>query len=169
MAQISRRQLIFASLCSLLLPGPQTFAAVPNTAGGPNDLQSTLTALLDRILPADQYSGSASDIGIDTQLLKELKQKPRLKTLIIRGSKWLNKQSGGSFAALAPDYQTQLISWMADKASKQKLPGLFFQQLRYQAVTLYYSSEAGSRDVGLTHPPQPRGYPEVLKNRNTHV
>lgn len=169
MAQISRRQLIFASLCSLLLPGPQLFAAVPDTSNGPADLHSTLKALLDRLLPADQYSGSASELGIDKQLLRELKQTPRLQALIIRGSKWLNKQSGGSFAALAPEYQTQLISWMAEKASKQKLPGLFFQQLRNQAVTLYYSSEAGSRDVGLTHPPQPRGYPEILKNRNSHV
>jgi len=166
MVQLTRRQLLQATLYSFILSDSVFASTVPDTRHGPDDLSATLKSILDRILPADQYSGSASELGIDTQLIKELDRNLNLKKLFIQGSRWINKQSGGSFAALPEIYQDELLTWLDEKASDQKIPGLFFRRLRYQAVELYYSSSIGSRDVGMLSPPQPVGYPEFLQNRD---
>jgi len=134
---------------------------------GSSDTATTLKAFVDMLLPADEQSASASELGIDAQLLQKMAADKTLKAFWQRGLRWLNKQSGGSFSALAEPDKIELIRWMAEQAKPNLLPGAFFQQIRYEAVTFYYSTEEGWKDSGLQHPPQPIGYPELAKKSLT--
>lgn len=166
MLKLSRRSLLIASGLQLLWPSSLVFSDV-QTPKKNDSIEQTLAAFLDVLLPQDAYSPSASQLKIDQELLTNVETNPALKSLIQRGCKWLNQQAKGSFSALPDEYKLQLVAWMAEKASPSKLPSLFFLHTRYHAVALYYSKEAAYQSVGLPHPPQPQGYPELLsRSRN---
>lgn len=165
MPKLSRRSLLIASSLQLLWPSKLLFADVKAPTNTDNYNQ-TLSAFLDILLPEDLHSPSASQLRIDQELLINTQSDPALNALLKRGCKWLNEQAKGSFSSLPSEYKLQLITWMAEKASLSKLPGLFFLHVRYHAVTLYYSKQPAYTSIGLPHPPQPQGYPELLHRPN---
>jgi hypothetical protein len=119
----------------------------------------TSAALCDAILPADERSPAASAVGvpdfIDEWVSAPYPQQREDRELLMSGLEWLEQQSvnrfGAGFAAATERQQTELMELIATTpAATPELAdrGEFFKRFRYLAVGAYYTSEAGSADVG---------------------
>lgn len=161
MKPLSRRQLLVATVYSAILPAPQILSAGTINKQASNHPHEILTAMVDMILPADQHSPAASQLGVNKALWRLAERNLNLKKLLIKGCRWLDKESFGNFITLPDNKKIELLRWMDERASSKHLPGLFFKQVRYHSVGLYYATEQAQKELGLHLPPQPMGYPEI--------
>ena len=119
----------------------------------------TSAALCDHILPADERSPAASALGvhdfIDEWISAPYAQQRKDREIILSGLEWLQQQSrsrfGTGFAAADDAQATELLARIAHP--HQAPPDLddmtkFFARFRYLAVGAFYTSEAGSVDIG---------------------
>ncbi|MDO6562181.1 gluconate 2-dehydrogenase subunit 3 family protein [Amphritea sp. 1_MG-2023] len=160
MKPLSRRQLLIATLYSVILPTPPVLLAATVRHKTEHTFAATLGAFVDMILPADAFSPAATQLGIDQSLWQLADSDANLNKLLIRGCGWLNREAFGNFVTLPDSHKLELLQWMDQSASPRRLPGLFFMHVRYHAVSFYYASEHIHQTLGLT-PPQPIGYPEI--------
>ena len=119
----------------------------------------TSAALCDAILPADDKSPSASAVGvpdfIDEWVSAPYPQQQDDREIILGGLEALDRQSqirfGVEFASAGQAQTTELIDSIAfaDQASAEHV-GLvkFFERFRYLTVGAYYTTEAGTEDIG---------------------
>jgi len=122
--------------------------------------RATLSGFLDTLLPADEYSPSASALGTPDRLLAEAERDPLYLRLIRAGCEWIDLQTQGEFAGAPEAARGLVVDWMS-KAPRDSVPRRFFDLVRDHALVLYYSTPAGWRGTGFEHPPQPLGYPEA--------
>jgi hypothetical protein len=117
-----------------------------------------MQALVDQLIPADEFTPAASTLGVDRYLIQLAANDPLYQRLLDRGSQWLNRQSRGSFSALTEPRQRRIIDWM-EKTDPKSFPHLFYRRIRYDAMHHYYGQQASWQGLGLNHPPQPTGFP----------
>lgn len=158
-----RRRLVFgllASAAGTCLTG--AWAAPVTAAGLGRTRKATLTAFLDTLLPRDEFSGSASDLGVPASILAESATDPLRGRLIRVGCRWLDLAAGARFTTLDADTQEKIVTWAAG-SDWDRVPRRFYEILRQRAVELYYSRPQAWAGLPISRPPQPLGYPEPWK------
>lgn len=133
----------------------------------------TITVLSDIIIPADKFSGSASQAGVPAFIEFITKDKPEFKTPMRGGLRWLDstaiKRFGKDFASCTPKEQINIVDDIAypEQAKKEFSQGVnFFTLMRNLTASGFYSSEMGHKDMDYqgNRPNNWEGVPEdVLK------
>ncbi|WP_169509160.1 gluconate 2-dehydrogenase subunit 3 family protein [Arhodomonas aquaeolei] len=152
---LSRRELLVGlAWVALPLPMARVRAASP-------DIRRTLGAYVDTLLPADDFTPGASDLGVHEEVLAGHLGQGMPKALLRKGCRWLDHQAGGDFSRLTDGQRHRLVAWMA-QANGSRGPRVFYDYVRRRAVTLYYAHPESWAGSPLTHTPQPRGYIDEL-------
>ncbi|MES2518403.1 MAG: gluconate 2-dehydrogenase subunit 3 family protein [Bacteroidota bacterium] len=114
----------------------------------------TITVLVDIIIPADKFSGSASQAGVPAFIDFIVKDKPEFKTPMRGGLRWLDstaiKRFGKDFIACTPKEQINIVDDIAypEQAKKEFSQGVnFFTLMRNLTASGFYSSEMGHKDM----------------------
>ena len=133
----------------------------------------TITVLSDIIIPADKFSGSASQSGVTGFIEFIVKDKPEFKTPMRGGLRWLDstsiKRFEKNFILLTSKQQIEIVDDIAypNKAKPEYSQGVsFFSLMRNLTATGFYSSEMGHKDMGYVgnRPNNWEGVPDdVLK------
>jgi gluconate 2-dehydrogenase gamma chain len=115
----------------------------------------TITVLCDIIIPADQYSGSASDAQVPAFIEFIVKDMPDYQTPLRGGLKWLDMKSyrlcGKPFAKAPKEKQIELVELIAypEKVLPANRAGAnFFSTLRNLTATGFFTSKVGIEDLG---------------------
>jgi len=119
----------------------------------------TSAALCDHILPADDRSPAASEVGVhdfvDEWISAPYAQQQKDREIILSGLEWLERQSrtrfGTTFADAGDDQATRLLDTIAYPGQAGAGPGgqvEFFARFRYLAVGAFYTTEEGTADIG---------------------
>jgi len=120
----------------------------------------TLATFLDTLLPADD-SPSASMLNIQGKLTEHASNIHNYPELLALGCQWLDKQAQlsatKSFSLLAKNRQIKVVE-LAEKSKKGSIEKLFFDRIRQDAFTIYYSQPESWKALGISAPPQPMGY-----------
>lgn len=134
-------------------------AAEGLAAAKPSALERrTLAVFLDILLPRDDLSGSASDLGVDAKLWAFAMLDSRFRRLVGLGCRWLDMTGRGGFADLPPAEQVAVVAWMSESDWNQ-VPRRFYELVRQAAIETYYSDPAALAGLPLQPSPQPLGYP----------
>jgi gluconate 2-dehydrogenase gamma chain len=133
----------------------------------------TITVLSDIIIPADKFSGSASQAGVTGFIEFIVKDKPEFKTPMRGGLRWLDSTSirlfGKDFISITAKQQIEIVDEIAypNKVKPEFSQGVnFFSLMRNLTATGFYSSEMGHKDMGYigNRPNNWEGVPDdVLK------
>ena len=140
----------------LMLRSPRLHA---NT-GTPDD-RATITSFIDTLLPADDFSPAASELGVADSVYQWFSVSRGRRVLRRNGVAWLNAQAGGDFTSLTDAQRERIVEWMMESPRNQG-PRVFYERTRREAVTAYYAQPASWQGMAISHPPQPRGYAEEL-------
>ncbi|MFM7646059.1 MAG: gluconate 2-dehydrogenase subunit 3 family protein [Sphingomonadales bacterium] len=137
---------------------------------------TTITILVDIIIPNDEVSGSASEAGVPAFLEFIVKDMPQHQVPLRGGLRWLElysiKSYGHSFEHCSKEQRLALIDQIAypQKAAKKVQQGVqFFSLLRDLTATGFYTSEKGIKDLDYkgNQPNRWEGVPEeVLRQYN---
>lgn len=118
----------------------------------------TLAHFLDVLLPRDEFSGSATDLGVDLEIWELAAADERFNRLLGFGCQWLDLTGGPPFHRLDPDQKDAVVQWMVESDWNQ-IPRRFYELVRQLAVTIYYADPRSWNGFPLHRPPQPDGYP----------
>lgn len=158
--KVNRRRFLFLSL----LWGVPGFAA--SALGAARDappLLETLRAFLDALIPSDDISPGAVDVGVDRRIVNAASKNLSYLNLITQGAKRLNEMSrdhfGEPFVSLDEKRRIEVVS-LAEKASAKTPERRLFNQLRSDAFFHYYADARAWPSLGYDGPPQPRGFPD---------
>jgi hypothetical protein len=119
----------------------------------------TCAALCDVILPADERSPAASEVGvhefIDEWISAPYPQQQRDRESILANLEWLEarcrERFGSRFADAADSEQEELVAGIATASQEDGTPDprrRFFARVRYLAVGAFYTTQAGIADIG---------------------
>lgn len=122
--------------------------------------RKTVDALADLILPADDRSPAASDVGvpefIDEWISAPYPQQQADRPVVLEGLQWLDEEAGRrfgkSFAALDAAGQTAIADDIchAPRARPAFAKAAdFFHRFRNLCLAGYYTTPAGMKDVGF--------------------
>ncbi len=131
----------------------------------------TLTVLADLILPADEHSPAASDVGVPAFINEwvsapyEHQQGDLLQ--LREGLAWLERESrarsGKPFHEASEAVQTGICSDISNEetATEAMKPGArFFNLVRFLCLAGFYTTEAGRKDLGyIGNKPLPGEFP----------
>lgn len=122
------------------------------------DVVRTLVAL---ILPRDDLSPGAIDLGVDAEVLDALHENRHFRQVVRRGVRWLDDQaasSGGSrFLSLVEGDQIALLE-RAEVADFGTAENDLFRRMCDLTFTHYYSKPKAWAGLCYRGPPQPSGY-----------
>ena len=118
----------------------------------------TINAICDVIIPEDNISPSASQVGvgdfIDEWISAPYPNFQKDRNLILDGINWFNtmaqKQFGTRFELLSVEQQTQIcdvICCLPKAACGFKQQAQFFTKIRYLTMGAFYTTEEGMKDV----------------------
>ena len=131
--------------------------------------RQTFRAFLDTLLPADEFTRSASALGVDTAIIEFAETNKPYKLLIRQGCEWLNaaaKYEGnrsGKFASLSAQNQIRILK-VAESTGKGKAgPARFLSTVLAHANGIYYARPEVWLSLGYDGPPQPRGFTDHNK------
>ena len=133
-------------------------ASAATTAPASREARATLAAFLDTLLPRDELSGSATDLGTDRQLWEFSKTSPDFRKLVDYGCRWLNMTGGVRFSELATEQQIAIVDWMS-QADWNGIPRRFYELVRQVTIELYFSNAASVNGLPIKNSPQPLGFP----------
>lgn len=125
-----------------------------------DDELETLAALADVILPADERSPGAAELGahefIDEWVSAPYEGNERDLVLIRGGVTWLDRESasrfGARFAALTTEQQTQIcddICYLPNAAPEFRAAARFFDRVRDLTATAFWTTDEGMSDLGF--------------------
>jgi len=119
----------------------------------------TVAALSDVIIPADDRSPSASQVGVPDYVNEYVSapypSQERDRILVRGGLVWINTESrerfGRPFAELTPAEQHAIcddICYTENAALEFQGPARFFDKFRDLVATGFYTTDEGMRDIG---------------------
>jgi len=126
--------------------------------------RQTFRAFIDTLLPADEFSKSASALGVDTAIIEFAESNKPYKLLIRQGCEWLNaaaKYEGnraGKFASLSTQNQIRIVQVAETTGAGKAGPARFLHTVLAHANGIYYSRPEVWQSLGYNGPPQPRGF-----------
>ncbi len=127
----------------------------------PNGPHALFTVFVDTLIPADDESPAASELGVAKKMLDTINRSASLKALYSEGLKWLDRTAHQmhtkNFIDLEEPQRVDIIS-LAEKADHASVQRKFFREMRDWAMELYYSHPDTWSSFGQLHPPQPVGY-----------
>ncbi|PKB80202.1 MAG: hypothetical protein BZY88_09365 [SAR202 cluster bacterium Io17-Chloro-G9] len=124
--------------------------------------RTLLTAVLDRIIPANGALPAAGELGVGTFVENVAGGDPQLTRLFNEGLRQIeieaSQESDSGFTALAGDAQDSVLRGVEASAP------VFFEQLVRQTYNGYYTSPRVFEHIGyeLPGPPVPGAQPELL-------
>lgn len=128
--------------------------------------RALLRAYVDVLVPADEFSPGALDLGIDRELLSASREDRWLRTLVIRGSEPLQqaarRQGSASFAQLPMAARVELVR-AAEAAPHKSAPRRLFERLRNETLQRYYARPESWRALCYSGPPQPLGFTDYTE------
>ena len=151
-AETSRRKFLIATLSS----GLATVCG-PVAAQGAPDL-SSLGAVLDTILPADDQSPSPSSLGVDREIQDIVLANPLLERLFGAALGWMDGLGNRPFRDLTEAQRVEILSFM-QTADFNQIPGRFYHIVRAFCCELYFARAEAITGYPLNASPQPAGYP----------
>lgn len=137
--------------------GQEALAARPVRSTAPMARQPrSWGALLDHLIPADEWTPSATQVRLDRRLWDEARQDDHYRQLVVFGCEWMDRYHPDGFSGLLEDEREQLITWMS-QAPWESPQRRFFELVRDHAMTLYYALPEARKGSVLELPPQPHG------------
>lgn len=140
---------------------------------------STITVLADIIIPKDDQSPAASEVGVPDFIEFIVKDLPDHKLPMRGGLKWLDMHALNKyknvFVNCKPEEQIAIVEEIAypSKAKPEVGPGVsFFNRMRDLTASGYYTSKEGIADLGYAgnKPGVWSGVPpEILKEHGFEV
>jgi gluconate 2-dehydrogenase gamma chain len=134
---------------------------------------STITILVDIIIPKDATSGSASDAKVPEFIEFIVNDMPQHQTPLRGGLRWLDLQClnryNATFKEASSQQQIEMVTLIAypKKATPEMAQGVsFFNRMRDLTATGFFSSKMGMKDLGYVgnSPNKWEGVPaDVLK------
>jgi hypothetical protein len=140
-----------------------TAACTVEHASPAASFEETLADYLDTVIPGDELSPGAVELGVLQPILEEAKTDPNVQNFLEEGVRWLNeearKQGAEDFAGLSEDGRDQVVA-AAEAAKAGSLENEFFRATRYVVFRLYYMEPQAWPAIGYDGPPQPVGFPD---------
>lgn len=140
---------------------------------------ATITVLADIIIPKDDKSPSASEVGVPDFIEFIVKDLPDHKIPMRGGLKWLDlyalKQYNNTFVDCKPEEQIAIVEEIAypSKAKPEVSQGVsFFNRMRDLTASGFYTTKEGIADLGYAgnKPGVWNGVPpEILKEHGFEV
>lgn len=157
----SRRALLRRTAAAvLLLLGGRILWRVYFPAKLGTQERDKLAVVLDTLIPDGEFPG-ARQTGILEPLLAQCDSTRQTRRALSEGLELLDRHAQrlghSSFELLtAPQREAVLLECAA--AAPGSLPWFFFRTIREGAMRLHYAHPLAWRAIGLSGPPQPRGY-----------
>jgi hypothetical protein len=124
----------------------------------------SFTAYLDALIPDDEGTPGAVQLGIDRQLIDAADAEHAGE--IEQFCRWLEERAramgGRSFAELSENARNAILG-QAESAAPDALPGRVFRRTRLEALTHYYADARSWPAIGYGGPPQPAGFPDYAR------
>jgi len=117
----------------------------------------TLTQVANTLLPRDDLTPSASELGIVSEVMTAIDSQPLLYRLITAGLGWLDQVADRPFSALPAVQRQQILAW-AEASDYNRIPGRFFHVTKSMFFEAYFSHPAALKGLALNEAPQPEGY-----------
>lgn len=125
-----------------------------------------LQTWLDTLLPADEFSPAASELGINARVADKALGNPDYQKLLGAGCRWLNRQARQrarrAFEDLGAADREHIVQ-LAEQAAEKTLPRLFFEHTREDAFMFYYGQPETWAMLDYPGPPQPRGFMDYTR------
>ena len=132
-----------------------------NTAGKAEIDVETLERWVETLLPSDELSPGAGELGVHLELVTMARKDPRALRLLVLGLAWVADEAKavGSvpFAQLSLKDSGQIVAKSAG-IERGEMPRVFFQYTLRVSKELYYSKPEAWAGLDLQRPPQPMGY-----------
>lgn len=158
---MKRRAFLSRTLKSVVLFA--CFVKAPILNAKPNRATVKLGALssfIDTIIPADT-TPSASQLGLESKLVNHASKVKDYIPLLDLGCQWLDFQARTlrkvDFKLLGQEVQDRIVR-MAEASPQGSIPRQFFDHVRADLFTFYYSHPSVWPSLGLYGSPQPLGY-----------
>ena len=111
--------------------------------------------LADIIIPADEVSGSATDVGVPEFIEFMMKDFPPFQVPTRGGLMWLNNQCRSRFDKTFPECSEEErmevideIAWPDNAKPEMEYGVRFFNRMRNLTATGFFTTETGIRDLG---------------------
>ena len=141
------------------------YAAETRGEKSPRSRLKSLPVFLDTLIPADS-TPSATELGLDQALLRHAANIENYTRLLELGCEWLDNTSmnlhGAPFDDAKPS-QREAIVTLAESSAGNAIPKIFFERVRFDLFGLYYASPESWDGLGISSPPQPKGYLDFIK------
>ncbi|AFK03026.1 hypothetical protein Emtol_1886 [Emticicia oligotrophica DSM 17448] len=135
---------------------------------------ATIGILCDIIMPADEKSGSATQVGVPAYIEFMAKDQPGNQTPLRGGLKWLDnactKRFGKSFALCTPKQRIEIVDEIAypeEVKSEYAQGAAFFTLMRNMTITGYFTTQTGFDVLGYVgnRPNQWDGVPQDVLDK----
>jgi len=155
---LSRRSLLKCFPATLLLTWWRSLSA--GLVNLDTDIETILAVFVDTLIPKDG-TPSATELGVDQKILQKGNDFPRYRKFIVSGCTWLDtvakEINGGDFISLTEAERDQILA-KASRSERRSLPRRFFDIVRSDAFSFYYSRSESWQGLDYAGPPQPNGY-----------
>ncbi|MBI3781847.1 MAG: gluconate 2-dehydrogenase subunit 3 family protein [Deltaproteobacteria bacterium] len=124
--------------------------------------RATLEVVLDTLIP-DGYVPGARQTGVLDRLVDECEATRQTRRALVEGvalvERAARRRAALSFEAL-PISEREAVLAECAAAENESLPWFFFRTVRDRAMRLHYTHPLAWKSVGMSHGPQPGGYPD---------
>lgn len=161
-----RRFLLWSVTAGLLVQSRRLLAALVSPASHDVDTldaaqSQCLRAWFDILLPADEFSPAASELGVVSSVVRKAAGDPGYLKLVRAGCRWLDRQAlargAQAFARLDGPEREHVVK-LAEQATMKSLQRRFFEHTRKDAFLFYYTQPEAWGMLDYPGPPQPRGF-----------
>lgn len=169
---LSRRHFLLCSFTTGMLGQSRRLLAALISPTSPNiqllDAAQShcLHIWIDTLIPADEVSPAASELGVSTQVTVKALGNPNYLKLIQAGCRWLDKQArtrGGKNFATIDVADRERVVRLAEQATAKSLPRMFFEHTRQDAFHFYYAQPETWVMLNYPGPPQPHGFMDYVQ------
>ena len=160
---LSRRELLRLTLgAGLLAASGYLFKDIFLPSDLSRNEEKTLAALLDTLIPDDDFPG-ALRLGVPEKIQEKARGDRQYRRLIKQGCSWIDRQAGrlcsARFAEIGEKERDRILA-SAMESDADSLQRIFFQRVRADAFSYYYSHPDTWQPLGYGGPPQPDGFPD---------
>ncbi len=123
--------------------------------------QETFAAYLDTLIPADDFTPSATQVGVPAKMLARLSMRPQPQQIVTAAGQWLNSQAvelaKKSFVELNAEQREKIVA-QAERSQENSVPRIFFEMTRREAFVHYYADARSWKGIPDARAPQPLGF-----------